>query len=90
LTNFIIAETETFIKKRNSPRFKGLYKKIKDYVYPQLRVNPYFGPHIKKLKGDYREVYRFRIGEYRLFYTIEKERVILFILNLEHRQSAYD
>jgi mRNA interferase RelE/StbE len=55
----------------------GLYKKIKDYVYPQLRVNPYFGPHIKKLKGDYREVYRFRIGEYRLFYTIEKERVIL-------------
>ncbi|MBN1617271.1 MAG: type II toxin-antitoxin system RelE/ParE family toxin [Spirochaetales bacterium] len=54
-----------------------------DYVYPILRTNPYFGPNIKKLKGEYKELYRFRIGDYRLFYKISEETVIVFILDIE-------
>lgn len=89
MTNFKIAETDTFNKKIKTIKFKNLYSKIKDYVYPILRTNPYFGPNIKKLKGEYKEVYRFRIGDHRIFYKISEETVIVFIVDIESRKDAY-
>jgi len=89
LGDFKIAETDTFQKKINSSKYKGLYKKITDYVYPLLRENPFFGPHIKKLKGEFKELYRFRIGDYRLFYKVVEDKVIVFILDIENRKDAY-
>lgn len=89
MTDFKIAETETFQKNIQSPKYSFLYKKIKEYVYPLLRENPYFGPNIKRLKGAYKEVYRFRIGDYKLFYTISEETVIIFILDVKNRKDAY-
>ena len=69
------------------PQF--LYKKIKEYIYPILRENPYFGSNIKKLKGEYKELYRYRIGDYRLFYKVSEETVIIFIIDIENRKDAY-
>jgi mRNA interferase RelE/StbE len=89
LISYKIAETETFEKKIKTLKYKNLYSKITDYVYPILRTNPYFGPNIKKLKGEYKDVYRFRIGDYRLFYKISEETVIVFIVNIESRKDAY-
>lgn len=89
MANFKIAETDTFAKKINTIKYRNFYKKITDYVYPILRTNPYFGPNIKKLKGEYKELYRFRIGDYRLFYKISEETVIIFILDIESRKDAY-
>ena len=89
MARFKIAETQTFSEKISSIKFKSQYKKIVDYVYPILRENPFFGPNIKKLKGNLKEVYRFRIGNYRLFYKISEETVIVFIINIEDRKDAY-
>lgn len=89
MDKFKIAETETFEKKIKTPKYKVLYQKITDYVYPILRENPYFGPNIKKLKGNYKEVYRFRIGDCRLFYKISEETIMIFILTIEPRKDAY-
>ena len=89
MASYKIAETDTFEKKISSIKYKALYKKINDYVYPILRENPFFGPNIKKLKGEYKDVYRFRIGDYRLFYKISDETVIVFILDIEARKDAY-
>lgn len=89
MTKYRIAETETFEKKIKSTKYKFLYKKIKEYVYPMLRKNPYFGSNIKKLKGNYKDLYRFRIGDYRLFYKISEDTVIVFIIDIETRKSAY-
>ncbi len=89
MNNFKIAETDTFAKKVKTPKFRKLYDKITDYVYPQLRANPFFGPHIKKLKGEFKEIYRFRIGDYRLFYKISEDTVIVFIIDIETRKDAY-
>ena len=86
---FKIAETQTFQKKLRNPKYRSLYPKILDYVYPLLRSNPYFGPNIKKLKGEFREVYRYRIGDCRLFYKISEETVIVFIIYIEQRKDAY-
>ena len=89
MTKYRIAETETFKKKIKSTKYKSLYKKIKEYVYPILRENPYFGSNIKKLKGNYKDLYRFRIGDYRLFYKILEDTVMVFIVDIETRKDAY-
>jgi len=89
LSNYKIAETETFEKKIKSQKYKHLYSKIVEYVYPLLRDNPFYGNNIKKLKGEYKEIYRFRIGDYRLFYKISEETVIVFIIDIETRKDAY-
>jgi len=41
--------------------------KITDFVYPQLRSNPFFWPNIKRLKGEFEDYYRYRIVNFRLF-----------------------
>ena len=89
LSKYQIAETKTFSKlKKNID--KKLYTKIKNFVYPQLRDNPFYGTNIKKLKGDLEGYYRYRIGNYRLFYLIEDDKLIVVVVDFKHRQKAYD
>jgi mRNA interferase RelE/StbE len=68
LNRLEIAETETFQSSISKKEISKIYNKIKTYIYPQLRSNPFFGKNIKKLKDEFKDVYRYRIGEYRLFY----------------------
>ena len=87
--DYRIAETESFQKKIGKPQFKKLYKKITEYVYPLIKRNPHYGLNIKRLKGEYSEFYRFRIGDYRLFYSIHENEIIVYIIDIEHRKDAY-
>ena len=89
MDNYIIAETGNLSKQAHSKKNEHLYAKIRDDVYPRLRANPFFGINIKKLKGAYKHVYRFRVGNYRLFYTVEENQKIVFVIALESRQDSY-
>ena len=89
LNRFEIAETETFQRSISKKEFVKIYNKIKTYVYPQLRINPFFGKNIKKLKGEFKDVYRYRIGEYRLFYQIDEKQILIFIMDIVKRKDAY-
>lgn len=89
LNKFQIAETENFTSKIYDVKFRKIYKKLYDFVYPQLRINPFFGSNIKKLKGNFEGIYRYRIGNYRLFYLIENEKILVLILDIEERKDAY-
>ena len=89
MAKFKIAETVTFKKKIGNVKYRSLYKKLTDYVYPILRENPYFGPNIKKLKGEFKDIYRYRIGDFRVFYKISDEAVIVFVIDIEARKDAY-
>jgi mRNA interferase RelE/StbE len=86
---FKIAETESFQKLLKNPHTQSLYEKIRDYVYPQLRHNPFFGPNIKKLKGDLSHFYRYRIGNHRLFYTVDSGKVLVIMVTIKDRKDAY-
>jgi len=55
-----------------------------------LRSNPYYGVNIKKLKGKFEGYYRYRVGNYRLFYLIADEKVLIVVTDFRHRQNAYD
>ncbi|MCB4762922.1 MAG: type II toxin-antitoxin system RelE/ParE family toxin [Sulfurovum sp.] len=89
LSKYQIAETKTFLKIKTTID-KKLYTKIENFVYPQLRENPYYGTNIKKLKGVLEGYYRYRVGNYRLFYLIENEKLIIAVVDFKHRQQAYD
>ena len=86
---FKIAVTEHFTKKINSIKYSFLSQKIIDDIYPILRNNPFFGGNIKKLKGEYKDIYRFRLGDYRLFYKIDEQENLVFIIDIENRQDVY-
>jgi len=89
LNAFKIAETDTFLSKLSNPKYSKIYKKISDYVYPLLRENPFFGTNIKKLKGEFEDLYRYRVGNYRIFYKIENDKILVIILDIDDRKDAY-
>lgn len=89
LSKYQIAETKTFEKVKKKLA-KKLYSNIENFVYPQLRENPFFGSNIKKLKDNLEGYYRYRLGNYRLFYLIENDKLIVVIVDFKHRQQAYD
>jgi mRNA interferase RelE/StbE len=88
LYDFQIAQTKEFEKKIKKLDPK-IYTKIKTIVYPQLKKNPFYGTNIKKLKGEYEGIYRYRLGNYRLFYIIDNDKVIVIVTTISYRQSAY-
>jgi len=51
-----------------------------------LEVNPYQG---KRLKGRLRGDYSLRVGDYRIIYTVYKNRLIVYIIDLGHRKAIY-
>jgi mRNA interferase RelE/StbE len=92
LGKFKIFETESFLEdleKNFSVHQERIKNKLLHFVYPQLRQNPYFGKNIKKLVNYKPETWRYRVGEYRFFYTIHAEEKLVLILTVDHRQSAY-
>ncbi len=89
LSKYQIAETRTFEKVKKKMD-KNLYSKIENFVYPQLRENPFYGTNIKKLKDNLEGYYRYRVGSYRLFYLIEDDKLIIAVVDFKHRQQAYD
>ncbi|MBE9049517.1 type II toxin-antitoxin system RelE/ParE family toxin [Nostocales cyanobacterium LEGE 11386] len=67
---------------------KALAKKIARCLH-QLEQTPRLHPNIKALKGDYAGYYRYRIGDYRVVYSVEDELVQVFVVAIAHRSGAY-
>ena len=44
---------------------------------------------VKKLKGTEESLYRIRIGDYRIIYSIEEEIKIIDIIRIGHRKDIY-
>jgi mRNA interferase RelE/StbE len=58
-------------------------------VGPQLKQEPHFGLNIKKLRGYDPEIWRYRIGRFRVFYLIDEKDHIVKVLSIEQRKNAY-
>ena len=92
LAEFRIFETAQF-QKNLQQDFRGQHARIQQklaaYVYSQLREQPYFGKNIKKLRHVVPETWRYRIGDYRFFYTVDEARRSVLMLAADHRGRAY-
>ena len=92
MDSFKIFETAQFSQDLDQD-FSGQRERIKvklhTDVYPRLKQQPYFGKHIKKLKGYTLATWRYRIGDYRFFYTIDDRKKMVFMIAIDHRGAAY-
>jgi mRNA interferase RelE/StbE len=73
----------------SSPNVDFLQKKLNDYVYPQIKNQPFWGNNIKKLQGYSPDTWRYRIGKFRLFYVIDQGERIISILTVDFRKDVY-
>jgi mRNA interferase RelE/StbE len=92
LTDYRIFETDQFqadLETRLGTRREKVMARLRDDIYPQLRAQPFFGRNIKKLKGYKPETWRYRVGEFRLFYGIDDDRKIVFMIAADTRQRSY-
>ena len=92
MPEFRIFETDEFVKrlKKLSARDATFIKrKLRYFVYPQLRSEPFWGNNIKKLQGYTPETWRYRIGTFRVFYIVDQDEQIVFILAIDDRKDAY-
>jgi mRNA interferase RelE/StbE len=44
---------------------------------------------IKKLQGESEELYRLKLRRYRVIYKKEEDRLVILVLNINSRESAY-
>ena len=92
MSDFRVFETEEFEKqfKKLPPRDASfLRRKLDSYVYPQIKNEPFWGTNIKKLQGYSPVTWRYRIGNFRLFYVVDADQRVVFVLTLDHRKDAY-
>ena len=92
MNKYRIFETDNFI--RNADKIFGKNKilienKLRKRAYPQLENQPHYGSNIKKLKNYNPETRRYRIGNYRIFYEINNDEKIVYIIGISTRQNAY-
>ncbi|HAH20130.1 MAG: hypothetical protein A2Y00_01375 [Omnitrophica WOR_2 bacterium GWF2_43_52] len=51
-----------------------------------LKEHPYQGKRLKgRLKGDF----SLRMGDYRIIYTVQKDKLVVYIIDLGHRKEIY-
>ena len=56
----------------------------------RLEESPRFHPNVKALKGDYAGYYRYRVGDYRVVYSVDDEARVVNIVIIAHRSRVYD
>ncbi|MBV6492443.1 MAG: hypothetical protein LDLANPLL_00437 [Turneriella sp.] len=86
---FQIAETETFEDDLKKLNLENRFAKARKTIYSMLKENPYYGNNIKKLKGNFAGLYRYRLGDFRLIYSIDEGEQIVFMLHTVQRKDAY-
>ncbi len=72
----------------NLRRFRCWFGSVFSHRSKDLKTTPRTGD-IKKLAG--REGgYRLRVGDYRVFYTLSKDDLTIYVEGVRHRSSAYE
>ncbi len=68
---------------------KRIAVKLRGFVYPILRENPYSGANIKRLKNWDPPTWRTRVGDWRFFYEVDEKERTIFMTAADHRKHAY-
>jgi len=72
-----------FLEKLNEDAKGRILEKIK-----KLRETPFL-PEAVKIQGRKEELYRIRVGNYRILYYIDQQSSTIFILKVDKRPRVY-
>ena len=92
MSNYRIFETQEFLSnldRLDSGQKRFVESKLKKYIYPQIKEQPYYGTNIRKLQGYTPETWRYRLGQFRLFYGVDEHKRIVSIVTIDYRKDAY-
>ena len=68
---------------------KTMQKRIKEYLDEVLQLeNP--RSQGKALTGNLVNLWRYRVGDYRIICDIQDEKILITVLRLDHRKEIYD
>lgn len=70
---------------------RGITPQYQKRIIDKLKVlseNPYENVNVKALKGE-NNLYRLRVADYRVIYTIENNELIILVIDINHRKNIY-
>ncbi len=91
-SEYRVFESDEFIRKLeklSGTDIRAIRTKLENYVDPQLREQPFFGENIRKLRGFGADVWRYRIGRFRVFYTVDEDERVVSNITVKARKDAY-
>jgi mRNA interferase RelE/StbE len=78
------AEAQKNLKKIDNKMIVKIFKKLEE-----LTSDKFGSLDIKKLK-EKKDLYRLRIGDYRIIYSIDRKEIIVLVVKIGHRKNVYD
>ena len=92
LSEYRIFETDELVRaleKLPADQARFIHSKLLNHAYPQLRQMPFHGANIRKLRGFNPPTWRYRIGQYRMYFHVDDTKRIVYVLAVENRKDAY-
>src|SRR4030065_224911 len=74
---------------RVSERTKSWFveKAVENYIKEKISKDPYCG---NRLKGKYSSLWKYRVGDFRIIYTVKAGELKILIFRVRHRGCVYD
>lgn len=73
--------------KRGLKEIKSLHQNAIESIFGELKENPFSGkPLTRELTGKY----TFKVGPYRIIYTVSKKDRRIYVLTVGHRATIYE
>ena len=83
---------EIILHKDAAKYYTSADRKVRGKIARAVKLiseDPFFGVHIKKLKGELASMYRYRLGNLRIVYEVHEDIKTVRIKVIEARGSAY-
>ena len=78
------SDAKKFLKKAEKQVTERIINKIK-----KLKEDP-FPSDVKRVVGKRDKIFRIRVGNYRIQYSVFYEKTLIFISDIDKREKAYD
>ena len=83
---------KVILHKNTAKYYKSADKKLQGRINTAVDIileNPRYHVHIKKLEGDLKDMYRYRLGNLRILYEVHDDIKTIRIKAIEARGSVY-
>lgn len=67
---------------------KNIRDRIREAINKRLTVAP--NEYGKPLTKEWKEHRRLRVGDYRVIYKVFEDRIVVFIIEIDHRKDIYE
>lgn len=77
-------DAEKTLEKLDKSMIKRIFKAL-----DLLSNNPFNAPNVKRMKGAEDQVFRLRVGDFRIIYEVKKNELIIFVVRIGPRGDIY-